>query len=343
MPGMSSTAIRWMLISTAVFMLGCAPKRPPTDKTKTATTAPAKDPRFTRRDPPPPICGRWDLTLHDDKQGDSPSWFEVNQSGYRTLVGTYVGVFGSARPVARVDFDDATGRFRFALPPQWEKRTDDIVIEGKLDGGDVLHGSTIDADGKRISFEGRRAPLLMRTTPPQWGETIALFNGRDLSGWKPRHSEKPNGWLVRDGLLVNAKPGNDLVTDRTFGDFKLVAEFRYPAKSNSGIYLRGRYEAQIEDTAGREPEAHILGGIYGFLTPCLNTAKPPGEWQKLEITLLGRAVTIVLNGERVIDRQLIPGPTGGALDSHEGSAGPILLQGDHGPIEFRKLTLTSAK
>ena len=86
-----------------------------------------------------------------------------------------------------------------------------------------------------------------------------------------------------------------------------------------------------------------MGGVYGFLTPCLNAAKPAGEWQTIEITLIGRAVTIVLNGERVLDRQAIPGITGGALDSREGDPGPILLQGDHGPIEFRKLTLTPAK
>jgi hypothetical protein len=83
--------------------------------------------------------------------------------------------------------------------------------------------------------------------------------------------------------------------------------------------------------------------MYGHLTPSVNSAKPAGEWQTIEITLVGRAVTIVLNGERVIDRATIPGITGGALDSHEGQPGPVLLQGDHGPIDFRKLTLTPAK
>jgi len=351
MPGMLSKVIASLVVT--VLVIGCASKTPgapknvgrsPTTTTATATTAPARDPRFTRRDPPPPIVGRWDVTLHDDKGGEAPSWFEIRQSGYRTLVGDYVGNVGSARPIGRVDFDDATGRLHFAVPPQWERRTDDIVIDGTLQG-DVLRGQTTDVAGKRVTWDARRAPALLRaaTLPTQWAEAIELFNGRDLTGWKPRWSEKPNGWLVRDGLLVNAKPGNDLLTDRTFGDFKLRAEFRFPPKSNSGIYLRGRYEAQLEDTAGREIESHIMGGIYGFLTPSLNAAKPAGEWQTIEITLLGRAVTIVLNGERVIDRQAIPGITGGALDSHEGAAGPILLQGDHGPIEFRKLTLTPAK
>ena len=139
---------------------------------------------------------------------------------------------------------------------------------------------------------------------------------------------------------MNTTPGNDLVTEQKFTDFQLHAEFRYPPRSNSGIYLRGRYEVQIEDNYGEEPECHKIGGIYGFLTPSVNAAKKAGEWQTLDVTLVGRVVTVVLNGERIIDRQAIPGITGGALDSHEGEPGPIFLQGDHGPIEFRRLTLT---
>src|SRR5439155_25775408 len=108
----------------------------------------------------------------------------------------------------------------------------------------------------------------------------------------------------------------------------------------SGIYLRGRYELQIEDNYGGEPDAHKIGGIYGFLTPRINAARRPGEWQTVDVTLVGRVVTITLNGELIIDRQTIPGITGGALDSDEGAPGPILIQGDHGPIDFRKVTLT---
>ena len=149
-----------------------------------------------------------------------------------------------------------------------------------------------------------------------------------------------NGWVVRDGLLVNAEPGNNLLTERKFDDFQLHAEFRYPKGSNSGIYLRGRYEVQIEDNYGQEPDSHHIGGVYGFLTPSVNAARKAGEWQTLDVTLVGRVVTVALNGERIIDRQTIPGITGGALDSDEGAPGPLLLQGDHGPIEFRKVTLT---
>ena len=307
-----------------------------------ATTPTTTENPFKRRQPPP-LVGRWDVTVRDAGAGDYPSWFEVRQSGYRTLVGSYVGKSGSARPVARVEYDDEDRSFQFAVPPQWERRADDIVIKGKLDGNDVLRGETTDVKGKTVAWEARRAPALTREKPPEWGEPIELFNGRDLAGWRPRWPEKKNGWVVRDGVLSNANPGNDLLTEKTFDDFKLRAEFRYPPRSNSGIYLRGRYEVQIEDTHGQEPDSHKAGGVYGFLTPIVNAAKPAGEWQTMEIELVGRAVTVFLNGERVIDRQSIPGITGGALDSNETDPGPILLQGDHGPVEFRKLTITPAK
>jgi hypothetical protein len=285
------------------------------------------------------VVGPWDLVVHGP-DGDYPSWLEVRKSGYRTLVGSFVGRFGSARPIGRVEF--TAGQVKFAVPPQWEQRSDDQKFEGRLEG-DELRGETTDDRGRRVTWTGRRAPSLKRDHPPTWGEPVELFNGRDLSGWKPRHTGAKNGWVVKDGLLTNAAPGNDLVTAERFTDFKLHAEFRYPKGSNSGIYLRGRYEVQIEDNFGMEPEAHIIGSVYGFLTPSVNAAKPPGEWQTMDIELVGRVVTVVFNGERVIDRQAIPGITGGALDSDEGSPGPIMLQGDHGPIEFRKVTLTPGR
>jgi hypothetical protein len=287
----------------------------------------------------PAIIGRWDLTVRGE-EGEYPSWLEVRRSGRTTLVGFFVGRFGSVRPISRVEFDKGT--VRFAVPPQWEHRQDDLRFEGRLEG-DALRGETTDEKGRTLTWTGRRAPALHRDHPPRWGRPVELFNGKDLSGWKPRDAHAKNGWTVRDGLLFNAEPGNDLMTERKFEDFRLQAEFRYPKGSNSGVYLRGRYEVQIEDNYGQEPDALGIGGVYGFLTPSVNAARKPGEWQTLDVTLVGRVVTVVLNGERVIDRQTIPGITGGALDGDEGSPGPIFIQGDHGPIEFRQLTLTPAE
>src|SRR5689334_5774687 len=92
------------------------------------------------------VIGRWDVTV-EGADGDYPSWFEVRKSGYRTLVGSYVGQFGSARPISHVESHD--GSFRFVVPPQWENRQTDVVFEGRLDG-DVLRGETTNDDGKRI-------------------------------------------------------------------------------------------------------------------------------------------------------------------------------------------------
>jgi hypothetical protein len=145
------------------------------------------------------------------------------------------------------------------------------------------------------------------------------------------------------GVLTNTQRGANLVTDGTYGDFKLHLEFRYPPSGNSGVYLRGRYEAQIEDSTGRETSTGGLGAIYGFLIPNENAAKGAGEWQTYDITLIGRIVTVVLNGHQVICRVNIPGITGGALDSDEEKPGPIMLQGDHGPVEYRNIVLTMAR
>jgi hypothetical protein len=282
-----------------------------------------------------PIIGRWDLTVTDGR-GSFPSWLEVQVSGYSTLVGSFVGRGGSARPISKITYSD--GRFSFSIPPQWE-RGEDMVLEGTYkDYG--LSGRMKTPDGKWLDWTALRAPALKRDKAPSWGESLALFNGKDLAGWKADRAA--NGWVVRDGVLKNAKPGANLITERKFTDFKLHTEFRYPRGSNSGIYLRGRYEAQVEDNYGQDPESHKIGGIYGFLTPRVNAARKPDEWQTYDVTLIGRRVTIVLNGQEVIEDQEIPGITGGALDSREGEPGPIMLQGDHGPIDFRKISLTPA-
>jgi hypothetical protein len=133
------------------------------------------------------------------------------------------------------------------------------------------------------------------------------------------------------------------VSEEQFTDFKLHIEARYPEQSNSGIYLRGRYEVQIEDSYGKEPSSILFGGIYGFLTPNEIAALKAGEWQVFDITLVGRRVSIVANGKAVISDQIIPGITGGAIDSNEGNPGPLMLQGDHGIVEFRNITIQTPK
>lgn len=156
-------------------------------------------------------------------------------------------------------------------------------------------------------------------------------------------SGKVKQWVADEGILRSPKSGSNIISDASFNDFKLHIEFRYPAGSNSGVYLRGRYEVQVEDNYGLEPSSTLFGGIYGFLTPNEMVAKKPGEWQSYDITLIGRRVSVTANGKAIIVDQIIPGITGGALDSKEGEPGPIFLQGDHGPVEYRNIVITPAK
>jgi hypothetical protein len=215
-----------------------------------------------------------------------------------------------------------------------------MVFEAVLKG-DKLTGTIISSKGQRQTLVGERAPLLKRTTAVTWGEPIKIFNGLNLDGWHA--SKKKNQWVAENGIMKCPQSGANIITDQTFNDFKLHIEFRYPEGSNSGVYLRGRYEIQVEDNRGQEPLSTFFGGIYGFITPNEMAAKAPGEWQTYDVTLVGRKVTVVANGKKIITDQIIPGITGGALDSKEGEPGPIMLQGDHGPVEYRNIIITPAK
>ncbi|MCA5005192.1 3-keto-disaccharide hydrolase [Sphingobacterium bovistauri] len=284
------------------------------------------------------IIGRWDITV--EKEGKQvPSWLEVKLSGFNTIVGYFVADAGSARPVSQIKYEN--GKFYFEIPPQWEGGDGLINVEGALEGG-KLKGTITSNKGNVFSYEGEKAPYLVREGDMQLGQAIDLFNGKDLAGWKA--SSEDNQWEVKDGVLVNKKAGANLISDQTFEDFKLEVEFKYAKEGNSGIYLRGRYEVQIEDSPlDRHPGSLYYGGVYGFLTPSEINTLGPDQWNKYEITLRGRMVTIVSNGKTVINNQEIPGITGGALDSKEGAPGPIYLQGDHTGVEFRKITITPIK
>jgi len=284
-----------------------------------------------------PIEGRWDITAVDSGK-EYPSWLEVWHSGLHMLVGRFVGGSGSARPISKINFSD--GKLSFSIPPQWEAEDKDVVVEGTLEG-DILTGTMVTPNGKIHTWVGRRAPSLRRAKQPVWGKPITLFNGKDLKGWHALG--ETNQWKAESGILRSPKPGSNLATDQTFTDFKLHIEFRYPKESNSGVYLRGRYEVQVADSKGMEPSNVLLGGVYGFISPAEMLAKNPGEWQSYDITLVGRMITVVINGKKAICDQEIPGITGGALDSREDEPGPIYLQGDHGTIEYRNIVITPAK
>src|SRR5262245_50260179 len=283
------------------------------------------------------IVGRWDMTIEDGNGGQYPSWLEVTREAEK-LSGRFVGRTGSQRPIKTIEFTE--GRVSFSLPIQYEPNKTDLKFEAKLSGNHLIEGTTLDRDGQTLKWTAARAPSLSRKSNPKWDKPIALFNGKDLTGWKLRNTAKADSWKVSDGVLENTPRGTDVITERKFSDFKLHVEFKMVEKSNSGVYLRGRYEVQVQDDFGKEPESHRIGGIYGFITPTSNPAQKAGEWQSFDITLIGRRVSVSLNGVTIVDNAEIPGITGGALDSNEGETGPIMLQGDHEKIYYRNIVLT---
>jgi hypothetical protein len=285
------------------------------------------------------FLGRWDLTLKTPLR-EYPSWVEITQDDGQ-LKARFVSRWGNARPLPKCEL--LNGTITFVSPKEEEDRKDDMVFQGKL-SGNMLVGTTTGPDGTPWQWTGERAPSLMRTSDPKWGKPTQLFDGKDLSGWTPSDPAPSTKWKVENGTLVSPGHGAELVTEAKFEDFKLHIEFNCAPGSNSGIYLRGRYELQIEDDPEPEGPTMRTGGIYGFLAPTPEQPRKPGEWQTYDITLVGRVVTVVQNGQTIIDRQEIPGVTGGAVDSHEALPGPIYLQGtEAGHVTFRNITITPAK
>lgn len=282
------------------------------------------------------FVGRWDLTLKAPDR-EYPSWLEISLDGGH-LKAQMVGRWGNARPLPKIELSD--GKLTFVSPKEEEGRNDDMIFEAKL-VGKRLQGTTTGPDGTPWHLIGEKAPRLKRSGTVKWGTPIALFNGKDLSGWKPSKSDTTAEWKVEDGTLVSPGHGPELIHTSAFEDFKLHVEFNCGPGANSGVYLRGRYEVQIEDNSVQEPTSHHTGGIYGFIAPSPEMPRKPGEWQSFDVTLVGRTVTVVQNGQTIIDKQEIPGITGGALDSHEERPGPIYLQGsEDGHVAYRNIVLT---
>lgn len=285
-----------------------------------------------------PLLGRWDLTVKAP-QGEYPSWLEVSAHDGQ-LQCRFVSRFGHARVLPKCGF--AAGQITFVSPKADEDTQADLVFQGRLISG-RLEGALSGAGGTPWRWTGVRAPSLKRNSPPKWGEAIRLFDGKDLRGW---HESDPKlkPWTVENGTLVSPEHGAELVSDRKFEDFKLHLEFNCARGANSGVYLRGRYELQIENDPAPEGPSMRTGGVYGFLAPTPEQPRRPGTWQSYDITLVGRTVTVAQNGHTIIDHKEIPGITGGALDSHEGLPGPIYLQGSEaGHVAFRSIVVTPAK
>lgn len=320
-----------------------------------------------------PFLGRWDLTV---TVGDMKyaSWLEVTDKAGK-LDARAQQRTGNVAPVPGVQMENqhllvtvvaaaparAAEGARPAIPARAETVWDLTEKGGKLSGVSKQGDTT-------WQIAGVHAPALKRAAPAAWSTPEPLLNGKDLTGWQPINntpdtveSHFTSHWTIKDGELTNLARGSNIRTTRTFNDFKLHVEFNCPPEENSGVYLRGRYEAQVgppprqtPPPAKKAPQKGMGGGgyrnpygfvgcIYGMLGPASQPAFNP-EWQVYDITLVGRMVTVIFNGVTTIDNQEIAGVTGGALDSNEGDPGPIYLQGDHhGGIRYRNITISVPK
>ena len=285
------------------------------------------------------FLGRWDLTLKA-RDREYPSWLELREGGGK-LQAQMVGRWGNARPLPKVSITD--GHLTFVSPKDEEAAQADMVFEGTLTGNQ-LSGTVNGPDGTTWTWTGRRAPSLERTGTPKWGTPVPLFNGKDLTGWRMSPADSTKVWKVENDALITPGNGPELIYDGKFEDFKLHVEFKCAENSNSGIYLRGRYEVQVETDSIEEPPSHHMGSVYGFLAPEPELPRKPGTWQTYDITLIGRRITVVQNGQAIIDNKEIPGITGGALDSHEELPGAIYLQGsEKGRVAYRSIVITPAE
>jgi hypothetical protein len=286
-----------------------------------------------------PFAGRWDLTIKTSAD-TYPSWMEFADEGGSPQV-RVVGRVASAHPAMDVKI---TGSRLTFTTSEWFGKT--IPVKWEIDGGrGKLTGTQRRGDGVLGKLTGVPAPAMDRQVYA-WGQPQSLFNGKDMTGWEPLITEpgKPvqSNWRALGGELVNAAPGANIRTARTFQDFKLHVEYNCPNDGNSGVYLRGRYEVQVEyEAADKNDALHGMGSIYGFLAPSEAVPPKPGQWESYDITFVGRRVTVVRDGVTTIRDQEVPGITGGALDSNEGQPGPIYIQGDHtGGMKYRNITIT---
>lgn len=231
------------------------------------------------------------------------------------------------------------------------------VIEGRILGDTAdCTLSVFEKSGKRSS--GPDAFRAVRNPPvnpadsvkkAKFGAPIDLLKD-GLDGFKPMSKDGEFGWSFKDGVLSNRVcqkdtkhhgRGINIMTRRSdFYDFKLEYDVRVPAKANSGVYLRGRYEIQTKDSYGMPVDCHNMAALYGRITPKTAAEKPAGEWQHVSLVLYRRHITVVLNGVTIIDDQPVEGVTGGAIDANEFVPGPIYIQGDHTDADYRNMVLT---
>jgi len=285
-----------------------------------------------------PFLGKWDIT------GVGPHsnyvyWLEVKEEGGK-LTGSFLNRSGSVLPLEEIKIEG--GELIFS-PKSPRADSPKATHRAKVEDGRLLGMMT--AGDQEVAWIGVRPHIwggdFNANKKYRMGSPVVLFDGKTIENmWELQRKDQPSGWTVIDGVMTNEPHANNLVTRHRFDDFKIQCEYKLEEKSNSGIYLRGRYELQVLDDAGKPPDIHGHMALYSRVKPAVNAGLPAGQWQTMEATIVGNRLTVILNGKKVHDNIVIDGITGGALDSDEGAPGPIMIQGDHGKVSFRKVVVT---
>jgi hypothetical protein len=285
------------------------------------------------------FLGRWNLT-GTGADANRVYWLEVTEQAGQ-LKGMFLNRSSSPLALASVKIEGDT--LVFQLPAGRENKPG-TEFRARLEGGKLI-GSHLERD-RTINWVGVRPPkwpAANANAKHTYDKPVELFDGKSFDAFVPQSGDKITNWAIENGIATNTPPSSNLVSKQKFKDFRIQAEYKLGPESNSGIYLRGRYELQVLDDFGKPVESHGHMSIYGWTAPLVNASKPTGEWQTMEAILVGNRVTVVLNGQKVHDNAEIQAITGGALDADEAAPGPILLQGDHAKVWYRKVTVTPIK
>lgn len=236
------------------------------------------------------------------------------------------------------------------------------------------HGVFVDSQG-RVYIGDSDNHKLRVATPGKLADEVVLFNGTSLVGWRdPTGEWQAVGQVELDpadatrfqsqtgtSVLTNGREGKtvNLVSAPEFGDCEAHIEFCVPKGSNSGVYFQGRYEIQVLDSFGKtELKYGDNGGVYrndkGFegRAPAVNVSRAPGEWQTFDVvfraprfdaqgkkTADARFLKVIHNAKVIHENVAVNGPTTAATYADEQPTGPIMLQGDHGPVAYRNLRI----
>ncbi|MFN8815032.1 MAG: DUF1080 domain-containing protein [Acidobacteriota bacterium] len=286
-----------------------------------------------------PFLGRWNFNITSPTGATRASWLGITENNGALQV-WYQPAGGNVYQLEDVRVEGAKLLLTLGRPGGKMPRPT-LELERV---GNSLKGFSRQGDSSQ-AIEGTPAPTLNRPLPKAWSKPESLFNGKDLSGWEPIGRPENNHWIVLDGYLVNQAKGANLKSLRKFDDFKLHFEVNYPDHANSGFYLRGRYEIQLEsEPLTQNPPERRIGSIYGRIAPTRDLPRKIEVWDSFDVTLVGRTLTVVRNGVTTIDRKEIEGITGGALDANEAEPGPFYIQGDHtGGLKFRNITVALPK